>query len=164
MKKILPVSLMVAAMFYGAVSQAQPQNQAPTQTPPQIQPQAPTLDTAENKTSLDDRTSACLKDNSCSTQVRLQIIQEENDAMNDHFQKIHQACADANFQNCIDKQKDDVQAWYSAQDNMQHLMHSIEAQDMNEKQPSAGEPSSASDMGDKLKAFWHKIWNPDNNQ
>ena len=90
-----------------------------------------------------------MKNNDCSTQVRLQIIQEETDAMNDHFQKIHQACADANFQDCIDKQKDDVQAWYSAQNNMQQMMRSMGAQDMSAKEPAAGDmmPSGGDEQG-----------------
>lgn len=155
MKKILPASLVLAAVFYYAISQAQtqPQTQVPAPAP------APT--TAENKAPLDERFSECIKTNDCSTQVRLQIIQEETDAMNDHFQKIHQACADANFQDCIDKQKDDVQAWYAAQNNMQQMMRSMGAQDMSAKEPAAGGAPTPAETG-KEKSWWQKIWPSDN--
>jgi len=156
MKKILPAFLIVAAMSYYAISQAQTQPQA--QTPATTTTTTTTTSsTAENKAPLDERFLACMKNNDCSTQVRLQIIQEETDAMNDHFQKIHQACADANFQDCIDKQKDDVQAWYSAQNNMQQVMRSMGAQDMSAKEPSAGDTAMPAEGG-KEKSFWQKIW------
>jgi hypothetical protein len=169
MKKILPVSLMLAAMCYCAVAQAQ--NQTPDQNPPQlpaqpqvqVQPQAqaqtppaPTQ-TAANSGPLDDRFTACLNNKDCSIQARLQIIQEEDDAMNNNFQKIHQTCADANFNDCLDKEKNDVQAWYNAQDNMRAMMSAMGAQDLNAKQPAAGEPSPCTDNGTQ-KTFWQKIW------
>lgn len=125
MKKALPVSLILAVLSYGAMAQ--------TQTP-----------AAQDKARLEERFDQCLKNSACTTQTRLQIIQEENDRMNDHFQKIHQACADSDFQDCIAGKKADVDAWYQAQDNMQKMMASLEAHDMSGKEPAAGSPQSPS--------------------
>jgi hypothetical protein len=128
MRKILPVSLMLAALNYNAMAQAQ----APM----------PSGAAAENQAQLEERFGQCLKNPSCTTQARLQIIQEENDRMNEHFQKIHQACADSDFQDCIGSKKSDVDAWYKAQDNMQKMMASLEAQSMSGKEPAAGDVPS----------------------
>ena len=140
MKRLLTASIMLAVVCITVVAQAQPQ--------------PPTL--AERRTPLDRHFNACMSNKGCSIQVRLQIIQEENDEMKNHFQKIHQVCADANFQDCIDKQKSDVDAWYAAQNNMQKLMQSMQAQDMNEKKPAAGDPSSKVQEG-KKKSLWGKM-------
>ncbi len=159
MKKILSASLALAAVCYGAVSQAQaPQEQpAQTQQEQQLAPTPTPPAAVENKAPLDERFSGCVKNKDCSIQVRLQIIQEEDDDMNNHFQKIHQACADANFQDCIDKQKDDVQAWYDAQENMQKMMRTMQAQAMSGKEPAAGDASQPANDG-KQKTLWQKIW------
>jgi hypothetical protein len=141
MKKLLAVFVMLAVAHTGVVALAQ------TQPQPFV----------ENKISLNERLNACMGNKDCPTQVRLQIIQEENDEMNNRFQKIHQACADANFQNCIDKQKGDVDAWYSAQGNMQKLMQSMQTQGLKDKEPAAGEASSAATDSGKT-SFWRKIW------
>jgi hypothetical protein len=144
MKKTVAAFLVLTAVCYSVMSRAQPQ--------PQAAPAAATGNTAL----LDERFTTCMDNKDCSIQARLQIIQEEDDQMNDHFQRIHQICADANFQDCIDGQKKDVQAWYAAQNNMQKIMRSMESQTLSEKEPSAGESASADDG--KGKSFWQKIW------
>ena len=52
MKKILPASLVLAAVFYYAISQAQTQPQVQIPAPPDHR-----ISTAENKTPLDERFS-----------------------------------------------------------------------------------------------------------
>ena len=141
MKKLLAACVMLVVVCTSVVAQAQPKPQTST----------------ENGTSLDRRFNACMSNKDCSTRVRFQIIQEENDVMKNHFEKIHQACADANFQDCIDKQKNDVDAWYAAQNNMQRLMQSMQARDLNEKKPAAGDSSSTVNEG-KKKSLWGKMW------
>ena len=134
MKRLLAAFVMLSVVYTCAVEQA----------------------SAEDGTQLDQHFNACMGNKDCSTQARLQIIQEENDEMKGRFQKIHQVCADKNFKDCIDGQKNDVDAWYAAQDKMQKLMQSIQAQDMNEKKPAAGEASSAEEG--KKKLLWKKSW------
>ena len=148
MKKILSVSLVLAGMLTATGSYAQtPDQTAQSQNPPPL----------EKELSLDERFNQCIGSDHCSTQVRLQIIQKENDKMNNHFQKIHQTCADMNFQGCINKEKEDMEGWYTAQSDMQQMMRSMEAQAMNEKEPAAGglSPSAENTTG---KTLWEKMW------
>ena len=137
MKRLLAFFVWAVVACSGVAAQAQIQSQP------------------QNRTVVEERFNACMNNNNCSIRVRLQIIQEENDEMKNRFQRIHQVCADDNFQDCIDKQKEDVDAWYAAQNNMQRLMQSMQTQSMQEMTPAAGD-SSASD--DKKKSFWRKVW------
>lgn len=125
MKKILAVLVMLTITCNYIVAQAQPQLQF-SQRGPVAQEQ------------LNNQFDACINNKNCSTRARLQIIQEENDEMNNRFQKIHQACADVNFENCVGSQKKNVDAWYAAQNKMQKLMQSMQARNMKEKEPAAG--------------------------
>lgn len=161
MKKILPASLMFAAALNCTIAHAQTPSLAPPNLPP------PSAAAGDNKDALNERFTECINNINCSTQIRLQIIQEEADAMNDHFQKVHQACADANFQNCASKQNDEIQAWFTAQNNAQELMRSVQGQDTTAKaddllsiQPAAGGcPAPAHAATDATKKnFWQKIW------
>jgi hypothetical protein len=95
------------------------------------------------KEAAETRFSQCMKSEDCSVRVRFQIIQEENDKMNAHFQNIHQACADVDFQNCIGKKKEDIRAWYGAQDAMRQMMRSMEGQDLETREPAAGKALSS---------------------
>ena len=155
MKKILAALTLLAVACSCVVAQAQSQPQSQAQPQPQPQVQAQPQPAIESQAHLNERFNACLSNKDCSIQVRLQIIQEENDEMNNRFQKIHQVCADANFQDCIGRQKADVDAWYAAQNNMQKLMQSMQTQGLNEKEPAAGGPSSSADSpsvtGDNTK-------------
>jgi hypothetical protein len=170
MNKILPASLMIAAALGCATAHAQTTPQAVSTSIQSAQPPIsmppPSAAAGDNKDALNERFTECINNINCSTQVRLQIIQEETDAMNDHFQKIHQTCADANFQNCASKQNDDIQGWFSAQNNAQELMRSVQgqdptaqAQDLSAKEPAAGCSTTTTATTDTTrKTFWQKIW------
>jgi len=146
MKRTLLIFLITAALCYGVL--IQDQTQAQTQTQGSIMPPS-----AEKQTTLDDRFTQCMRNASCPIQVRMQIMQEENDDMILHFQKIHQTCADINFENCIDHQKEDMQKWHMANGRMQRIMRSMET-----GSPEKLEPSAGGSEGNREKMPWNKLW------
>lgn len=151
MRNFLLALLGTTALCYGAITQAQTQ---PSAIPMEIR--EPMMPGAENKMPLEDRFTQCLKSESCSTQARMQIIQEENDEMNMYFQKLHQGCADANFKNCVDSQKEHVQKWHEANNHMRQMMKSMETQPLEAREPAAGE---AEECSEEKRGLWDRIWN-----
>ena len=75
---------------------------------------------------MDYRFAQCINNTSCSLRVRLQIVQEENDLMNTHFYKIHQACVDMNFTGCIEAEREELDGWRIANSRMQQMMFSMD--------------------------------------
>jgi len=151
MKKGLFIFLVTTSLCCNATARAE--------TP--LQPSSAPV--VENKMAMDGRFTQCLNDASCSIQTHMQIIQKENDEMNRHFQKIHQACADMNFQDCLDPQTEEMQGWYASNGNMRQMMQHMMMQSMGApaletQEPSAGEPEKSPVTDGKEKTIWDKIW------
>jgi hypothetical protein len=156
MNKTLLACLAATVLCYSGVSFAQTQTQYQTQPPTQIL--KPLLPEVRSNMSLDDRFNQCLKDSACSAQTRMQIMQEENDEMNLRFQKIHLACLDMHFQNCVDPENETVQKWQTAHNRMRQLMQSMSASNLEKQEPAAGGYKKSTVPDAKEERRWDKIW------
>jgi hypothetical protein len=151
MKKPLAALLATTALCYGSMAQAQTTPAPDTATTPVEQNSPPAQMT------LDDRFTQCVSNTECPVQTRMQIIQEESDDMTMHFQKIQQACANMDFKECINPQKDDVQKWYTANNRMRQMMQTMSAESLEKKEPGAGDKTPAKPA--VKKSLWDRIWN-----
>jgi len=142
MKKT-PLAFLAAVVLCCSVAA---QSQTPVQTPAQ----AP-------GPSLEERYTQCIRTALCPLQTRLQIIQEEANDMNVHFQKIFETCAVRSFQGCVDNQEIDMDMWHSADYRAGQMMLSIEAQSLALKEASAGGPDKQQ-IDPKGKSLWDRIW------
>ena len=113
--------------------------------------------TPENASaSLETRYTECIGAALCPLQTRLQIVQEETNDMNTHFQKVFEACAASNFEDCLDNQQVEMDMWHSADYRASQMMLSIEAQSLALKESAAGGPdTSAEDQKDKT--LWDRL-------
>jgi hypothetical protein len=142
MRKIPLVLLAAAALCHSSVAQAQ--------TAPPSAPAAP----ATPGLSLEERYIQCYGAALCPLQERLQIVQEETNQMNALFQRVFEACAAKNFQDCTDSQQADMDSWHSADYRAGQMMLSIEAQSLALKESAAGE---ASKPADAKKSLWDRL-------
>jgi hypothetical protein len=156
MNKTIFACLAATALCYSAAASAQTQTQY--QTPPPVQILKPAVPETGSTATLDDRFNRCLKDTACTAQTRMQIMLEENDEMNRHFQKIHQACADAKFQNCLNPENETMQKWQTAHNRMRQLMQSMSAPYLEKQEPAAGGYKKSTVPDGKEERRWDKIW------
>jgi hypothetical protein len=130
-----------------------PVQTVPGQTAESIPPQS--------AASLEERYNQCINTAVCPLQVRLQIVQEENDDMNTHFHKVFETCASGGFQNCVNNQMVDMSMWHSADYRMNQMMLSIEAQSMALKEGAAGGtdpvPASTSSTPADQRSWWERL-------
>ncbi|MFH1158487.1 MAG: hypothetical protein V1721_06350 [Pseudomonadota bacterium] len=142
MKKALLATFMAGAMCCGSLIAHAQTGQAPQQ------PTASQMVMEQ----LDDRFDKCLKDTSCSSRERLQILLDMEGEIGQSLRKISQACAVLNFTNCIDPQTEDIRQWHAMHDRMQQMMRAIETQALSEREPAAGEAT------ERQGKWWRRVW------
>jgi len=131
----------------------------------------------------DPRFELCIGNPLCTTQTRLQIVEDMSDGMRGALQRIRQTCAVMNYRDCIGPQMEDMRQWRKMDDHARDMMQAVELQytgttlnamprppeetgkRLNLIDPAAGynpDPYTRPDLEqlDRQKRGWWKDWTP----
>lgn len=111
-------------------------------------PEAPAL-------SPESRVALCSSSSACPLGERLRLIKEMQDRMAQALGTIRTECRKASYRDCIDGQNARMKQWRDANDGVQRLMQSIEAQSLNKEEPAAGGAPSGPIQKEET---WYEHW------
>mgnify|MGYP000977299126 CR=1 FL=1 len=79
-----------------------------------------------NPESLDARYDKCMSDPQCSTEERLQLMNEMADYLRYELRRMDRKCIDYHYEDCISIQSDDFEQWHKINNYMLDMMKSME--------------------------------------
>lgn len=81
----------------------------------------------ENKTNtLDARYKKCVNDPECSTEKRLQLVNEMADYLRYELRRMNRNCINKDYEDCLSVQSNDLEQWHKINSHMLDIMKSME--------------------------------------
>lgn len=105
--------------------------------------------------SPESRVALCSSSAACPLSERLKLVKEMQDRMARAVGAMRVECRKASYRNCIDSQNARMKQWRDANDGVQRLMQSIEAQSLSQEEPAAGGAPAAPAEEEKS---WYEHW------
>lgn len=133
----IKLALMIMALALGATPTAGAQEATRPQKPQYI---------ASSPLHVDERFEQCVKEGKCTMKEHLELLNDIAAQMHKTASRMAQPCALKSYQDCA-LSDNERGRWYELYARMGQVMQSLEAVEMNQQTPAAGENSKQKRRG-----------------